>query len=123
MRVTTRRKSDGSPVRYLQLAHNEWDPATKTSRPKVLYSFGREDALDRAVIERLVASLGRLLEPGAVLEAVKAAGLTVSDFWELDSAPGHFTINGESYYRRFWHRNLRVLRNTDARLFDVLRGR
>jgi hypothetical protein len=63
-------------VRYLQLAHNEWDPVTKTSRPKVLYSFGREDALDRMVIERLVASLGRLLEPGAVLAARAGAGLS-----------------------------------------------
>ena len=62
-------------MRYLQLAHNEWDPATKTSRPRVLYSFGREDALDRTVIERLVASLGRLLEPGAVLAAKTGTGL------------------------------------------------
>jgi hypothetical protein len=62
-------------VRYLQLAHNEWDAATKTSRPKVLYSFGREDALDRAVIERLVASLCRLLEPGAALAATAGPGL------------------------------------------------
>jgi len=76
VRVTTRRKSDGSPVRYLQLAHNEWDAATKTSRPKVLYSFGREDILDRAVIERLVASLCRLLEPGAALAATTRTGLS-----------------------------------------------
>jgi hypothetical protein len=74
--VTTRRRSDGTPVRYLQLAHNEWDPATKTSRPRVLYSFGREDALDRTVIERLVASLGRLLEPGAALAASTGTGLS-----------------------------------------------
>src|SRR6266511_2345651 len=70
-----RRNSDGTPVRYLQLAHNEWDAATKTSRPRVLYSFGREDALDRAVIERLVASLCRLLDPGAALAARTATGL------------------------------------------------
>jgi Transposase DDE domain len=76
VRVTTRRKSDGTPVRYLQRAHNEWDPVTKTSRPRVLYSFGREDALDRTVIERLVASLGRLLEPGAVLAARTGTGLS-----------------------------------------------
>jgi hypothetical protein len=63
-------------VRYLQLAHNEWDPATKTSRPRVLYSFGREDALDRQVIERLVASLCRLLEPGAALAARATTGLS-----------------------------------------------
>ncbi len=75
MRVATRRNSDGTPVRYLQLAHNEWDAATKTSRPRVLYSFGREDALDRAVIERLVASLCRLLDPGAALAARTATGL------------------------------------------------
>jgi hypothetical protein len=62
-------------VRYLQLAHNEWDAATKTSRPKVLYSFGREDNLDRAVIERLVASLCRLLDPGAALAATATTGL------------------------------------------------
>ena len=37
-------------MRYLQLTHNEWDPATKTSRPKVLHSFGREDQLDRDAI-------------------------------------------------------------------------
>src|SRR6266540_5769247 len=75
VRVATRRNSDGTPVRYLQLAHNEWDAATKTSRPRVLYSFGREDALDRAVIERLVASLCRLLEPGAALAATTGPGL------------------------------------------------
>jgi hypothetical protein len=76
VRVATRRNSDGTPVRYLQLAHNEWDAAAKTSRPKVLYSFGREDALDRAVIERLVASLCRLLDPGAALAATTTTGLS-----------------------------------------------
>ena len=73
--MATRRKSDGTPVRYLQLAHNEWDATTKTSRPKVLYSFGREDTLDRAVIERLVASLCRLLDPGAALAETTTTGL------------------------------------------------
>jgi hypothetical protein len=76
VRVATRRNSDGTPVRYLQLAHNEWDAATKTSRPKVLYSFGREDQLDRAVIERLVASLCRLLDPGAAMAATTTRGLS-----------------------------------------------
>jgi hypothetical protein len=72
-------------VRYLQLAHNEWDAATKTSRPKVLYSFGREDQLDRVVIERLVASLCRPLEPGAALAATTATGLA---FVESRRRPG-----------------------------------
>lgn len=56
-------------MRYLQLTHNEWDPATKTSRPKVLHSFGREDQLDRDAIIRLVASLTRLLDPATALRS------------------------------------------------------
>jgi hypothetical protein len=52
-------------VRHLQLAHNEWDAAAGTSRMKVVHSFGREDELDRAAIERLIGSLTRLLDPGA----------------------------------------------------------
>ena len=61
-------------MRYLQLTHNEWDPATKTSRPKVLHSFGREDQLDRDAIKRLVASLTRLLDPATALTGTTAAG-------------------------------------------------
>ncbi|MGD9525170.1 MAG: IS1634 family transposase [Pseudonocardia sp.] len=61
-------------MRYLQLTHNEWDPATKTSRPKVLHSFGREDQLDRDAIARLVASLTRLLDPATALTSTQAAG-------------------------------------------------
>jgi hypothetical protein len=61
-------------VRYLQLTHNEWDPVTKTSRPKVLHSFGREDQLDRDAIKRLVASLTRLLDPVTALTSTTTAG-------------------------------------------------
>ena len=49
-----RRTKDGSEVGYLQLAHNEWDPVAKQSEVRVLYSFGREDQLDRAAIVRLI---------------------------------------------------------------------
>ncbi|MDN5929471.1 MAG: IS1634 family transposase [Pseudonocardia sp.] len=61
-------------MRYLQLTHNEWDPATKTSRPRVLHSFGREDQLDRDGIKRLVASLTRLLDPATALTGTQAPG-------------------------------------------------
>jgi hypothetical protein len=61
VRTATRRNKDGSAVRYVQLVHNEWDPATKSSRMRVVHSFGREDQLDRAAVERLAGSLGRLL--------------------------------------------------------------
>ena len=44
LRSTPRRNKDGSEVRYLQLAHNEWDPRKRRSAMQVVYSFGREDA-------------------------------------------------------------------------------
>jgi Transposase DDE domain len=62
---TSVRKTKNGEVRYLQLAHNEWDAAVRQSVPKVVYSFGREDQLDKDAIRRLVTSLSRLLEPGA----------------------------------------------------------
>jgi hypothetical protein len=64
VRTATRRNKDGSAVRYVQLVQNEWDPATKSSRMRVVHSFGREDRLDRAAVERLAGSLGRLLGQG-----------------------------------------------------------
>ena len=64
VRTSTRRNKDGSAVRYVQLVQNEWDPATKSSRMRVVHSFGREDQLDRAAVERLAGSLGRLLGQG-----------------------------------------------------------
>jgi hypothetical protein len=64
VRTSTRRNKDGTAVRYLQLVHNEWDPAAKSAKMRVLHNFGREDQLDRAAIERLAGSLCRLLDPG-----------------------------------------------------------
>jgi len=64
VRTSTRRNKDGSAVRYLQLVHNEWDPATKSAKMRVLHNFGREDQVDKAAIERLAGSLCRLLDPG-----------------------------------------------------------
>jgi hypothetical protein len=54
------RKTKSGPVRYLHLAHNEWDPVAGRSVPKILYGFGREDQLDRDAVKRLVVSLSRL---------------------------------------------------------------
>src|SRR4029450_1385042 len=61
VRTSTRRNQDGTRVSHLQSAHNEWDPTAKTSRTKVLYSFGRADQLDRAAIERLISALTRVV--------------------------------------------------------------
>ena len=68
---TSVRKTRDGEVRYLQLAHNEWDAAKGRSVPRVIYGFGREDQLDKEAVRRLVASLSRLLEPG---EAPAAPG-------------------------------------------------
>ncbi len=74
VRTATRRNKDGTAVRYLQLVHNEWDPATKSAKMRVLHNFGREDQLDRAAIERLAGSLCRLLDPGRAA-ALRQPGL------------------------------------------------
>jgi Transposase DDE domain len=68
---TSVRKTKSGEVRYLQLAHNEWDAARSRSVPRVIYGFGREDELDKDAVRRLVASLSRFLEPG---EEPAAAG-------------------------------------------------
>src|SRR6266566_3024775 len=90
VKTTSRTNKDGTPVRYLHLAHNEWDPAAGRSVPRVLYSFGREDALDQAAIKRLVASLSKLLDPADALAAT--AG---SDLVFLESRPfgGAFVLD------------------------------
>jgi hypothetical protein len=72
---TTTRQSKAGPVRSLHLAHSEWDAGKGRSVPRILCSFGREDQLDKDAIRRLVASLGRLLEPGGALAAATDAGL------------------------------------------------
>ena len=75
VKTTSRKIKDGAEVRYLHLAHNQWDPARQRSVPQVLYSFGREDTLDRDAIKRLVASLSRLLDPADALAAAATSGL------------------------------------------------
>ncbi len=75
LRATPRRNSDGTVVRYLQLAHNSWDPQAKRSRVQVIYNFGREDHHNRAALARLVASVSRFLDPDQTLAAQAGEGL------------------------------------------------
>jgi hypothetical protein len=90
VKASTRRTRDGQTIRYLQLAHNEWDPVAKASKTKVLYSFGREDELDIAAVRRLVDALSRLLDPADALAATAPAGLSfvesrpLGGAWPLD---------------------------------------
>jgi hypothetical protein len=76
LREVKRENRNGTQVSYLQLVHNDWDSATRTSRTKILYSFGRTDQVDTAAIERLIVSLSRLLDPAAALRATGGSDLS-----------------------------------------------
>ena len=75
---TSVRTTRSGPVRYLQLAHNEWDAEAGRSRTRVLYNFGREDELDKDAVRRLVAALSRLLDPAEALAAAEPGELSVT---------------------------------------------
>ncbi len=68
LRTIQRTNKDGSVVRYCQLAHNVRN-ASGQSQAEVVYSFGREDQLDRAALARLVRSISRFLGPEQALVA------------------------------------------------------
>lgn len=86
VKASTRKTRDGQTIRYLQLAHNEWDPVAKASKTRVLYSFGREDQLDVAGVRRLVDALSRLLDPAEALAAAAPAGLSFVESRPLGGA-------------------------------------
>ena len=86
VRVSSRKNKTGQVVRYLQLAHNEWDPDAGVSRTKVLHSFGREDEVDRPAVQRLITALSRLLDPGDAAALTGPAELTFTDSRPLGGA-------------------------------------
>jgi transposase len=65
LRVTERRNRDGSTVAYYALAENEWNAKAKRSEVRVVHSFGRADQLDKAALQRLVASINRVIDADA----------------------------------------------------------
>jgi hypothetical protein len=91
LRATPRKNHDGSVVRYLQLAHNTWDPEAKRSRVQVIYNFGREDQANRAALERLVASVSRFLDPDRALVATAGEGL---EFIQARPLGGTWALDG-----------------------------
>jgi hypothetical protein len=100
LRSTPRRNKDGSEVRYLQLAHNTWDPGKRRSTVQVVYNFGREDPENREALQRLVASITRFLAPDAAL-AASADGLAFTESrplggaWALDALWSRLGIGRE----------------------------
>ena len=75
---TSVRTTRSGTVRYLQLAHNEWDPETQRSRTRILHNFGREDEIDKDQVRRLVSALSRLLGPAEALAAAEPGELSVT---------------------------------------------
>ena len=112
VRTTPRRNKDGSVVRYLQLAHNTWDPVAKRSRTEVLYNFGREDASSRAALERLAGSLARFLSAEPDPQATLFAAGEGFDFLESRPLGGSYVLDG------LWQRL-----GLDALLRRLLKGR
>jgi hypothetical protein len=100
LRSTPRRNKDGSEVRYLQLAHNVWDPQKRRSTVQVVYNFGREDTANREALQRLAASVTRFLDPEAALAAA-ADGLEFTESrpfggtWVLDALWSRLGIGKE----------------------------
>src|SRR5665648_728569 len=109
LRTTPRKNKDGSVVRYLQLAHNTWDPVAKRSRAQVIYNFGREDTANRAALTRLIASVTRFLEPDAALAAGAGEGLA---FLEARPLGGTYVLDA------LWQRL-----GIDAVMRRLLKGR
>ena len=85
IRRSARKRTDGSEVVYVQLCHNEWDAARGRSVTKVLHNLGRADQLDPDAVERLIASLRRLLSPERQLAEAGAAEALV---WQSSARYG-----------------------------------
>jgi len=79
LRTTQRRNKDGSVVRYYALAENARHPEKGHVEARVVHSFGRADKLDRAVLERLVGSIRRVLAEAEGEPAVERAGIAGGD--------------------------------------------
>jgi hypothetical protein len=91
LREVKRQNKNGTQTSYLQLVHNQWDPAAQASRTKILYSFGRTDQVERAAIQRLIASLSRLLDSATAFTAAASSELA---FLEARPLGGAHVLDG-----------------------------
>ena len=90
LRTTQRQRKDGSPVRYVQLAHNR--RVGGVTQAEVLLKLGREDQLDVEGLRRLAASITRFTDgdaggqplPGAPGELEVTESRPLGGVWLLD---------------------------------------
>src|SRR5579863_8418486 len=75
LRVTERRNRDGSCTAYYALAENVWNATAKRSEVRVVHSFGRADRIDKAALQRLAASINRVIDADAA-DALPVRGKT-----------------------------------------------
>jgi transposase len=87
LRMTKRRNTDGSEVRYYQLAENEWNADKGCAVAKVVYSFGRVDDKQAEKLRRLARSIQRVLtdETASVGTVAPVGGgeIRILDSWPL----------------------------------------
>src|SRR3954468_25080691 len=90
LRRTQRKRTDGTSVGYVQLAHNR--RVDGVTRAEVLVNLGREDELDLAGLRRLAASITRFTDgdgaaslPGSAGEFEVTASRPLGGAWLLDA--------------------------------------
>ena len=90
LRTTQRRRKDGSPARYVQLAHNR--RVNGVTQAEVLVNLGREEELDLEGLRRLAASIARYCDGDGAGEALGAPG----EFDVVESRPlgGAWLLDG-----------------------------
>src|ERR1700751_1434807 len=82
LRVTGRRNRDGSSTAFYALAENFWNATAKRSEVRVVHSFGRADRIDTAALQRLVASINRVIDAA---DALPVRGKTALPEIEIDA--------------------------------------
>jgi len=98
IRTTSRKNKDGSEVRYVQLAHNEWDSKAGYSKVRVLYNFGREENVDKEALKRLVKSISRFLSPEDALRIQAEISSTDINLKFISSRP----LGGAWFLQALW---------------------
>src|SRR3954470_1972408 len=90
LRRTQRKRTDGTTVGYVQLAHNR--RVEGVTRAEVLVNLGREDELDTDGLRRLAASITRFADgdgggplPGTAGEFEVTASRPIGGTWLLDA--------------------------------------
>ena len=101
LRQTARRNKDGSTVRYLQLAHNVWDPEAGCAKAQVIHNFGRADQVDSEALRRLVQSISRFVSPEDALRTqAQLAGQPAAPLQWIESRP----FGGAWLLAQLWQR-------------------